>query len=388
MATNDVTSTDMNSEGMYQRGFGSGGINGMHHNVTGWDNTTVGMASSVFDNLLTQNGVRTNDPNYIGALEPIRAGKFLVKWLKVPAFFDNVAVKYLKFFLENAVRSVSGISDNSIQATGATTFGPNGQQFDFPGQLTEGNKDVTLTTITCTGDGLGKLMRYWMYGITDPVTGIHHMYGKDLRFIRPNYSGTLLYVFLGPTCRPGDIEYSCLWHEVWPSSPDGKAKFESQEIGSDQAIGEQSVTLSGIFQDGPECNILAKYIVAGTGLAGQSYFDQMLPAYMYDKYIAKLSETKAADTDIAKSLDMTVANKMAMHTNEGDVYKSALSTREAVTKKYGVDTSAVSGQKAITKEQMFSDLAIETTDTTADPLDTNKKDSAGNATVPTAPTIA
>ena len=40
-------------EGMYQRasGFGKGGINGMHHNVVGWDNTTVGMASSVFDNI-------------------------------------------------------------------------------------------------------------------------------------------------------------------------------------------------------------------------------------------------------------------------------------------------------------------------------------------------
>ena len=39
------------NEGMYQRpsGFGKGGINGMHHNVVGWDNTTVGMASSVFD---------------------------------------------------------------------------------------------------------------------------------------------------------------------------------------------------------------------------------------------------------------------------------------------------------------------------------------------------
>lgn len=377
---------DMNSEGMYQKtnGFGIGGINGMHHNVTGWDNTTVGMASSVFDNLLTQNGVRTNDPNYIGALEPIRAGKFLVKWLKVPAFFDAVAVKYLKFFLENAVRSVSGISDNSIQATGATTFGPNGQQFDFPGQLTEGNKDVTLTTITCTGDGLGKLMRYWMYGITDPVTGIHHMYGKDLRFIRPNYSGTLLYVFLGPTCRPGDIEYSCLWHEVWPSSPDGKAKFESQEIGSDQAIGEQSVTLSGIFQDGPECNILAKYIVAGTGLAGQSYFDQMLPAYMYDKYIAKLNnkEGNGASDDIAKKLDMTVANKMAMHTATGDVYTSAKNTRDAANAAYGVSSSAVSGQTPVTKVQMFKDVVNMSTDKFQDSLSASTTD----PNVPTVPT--
>lgn len=344
-------------EGMYKYSgdFGKGGINGMHHNVVGWDNTTVGMASSVFDNLLTQNGIKSFDPNHIGALEPIRTGKFIVKWLKVPSFFNPVAVKYLKFFLENAVRSVEGIADNQINASGSVTFGPNGQQFDFPGQLTQGNKDVTLNTITCTGDGLGKLMRYWMYGITDPVTGIHHMYGKDLRFIRPNYSGTLLYVFLGPTCRPGDIEYACLWNEVWPSSPDGVSKFNSGEIGSDTAVDAQSVTLSGIFQDGPEVNILAKYIVAGTGLAGQSYFEQMLPAYMYDKYIGPLN-TPNSRADVQKQLDMTIATRMASEA-AGNVYGTAMGTRKTVTDQYGVNTSTVSGETTRTVDGMYSELS-------------------------------
>ena len=344
-------------EGMYQKDgdFGKGGINGMHHNVVGWDNTTVGMASSVFDNLLTQNGIKSFDPNHIGALEPIRTGKFIVKWLKVPSFFDPVAVKYLKFFLENAVRSVEGIADNQINASGSVTFGPNGQQFDFPGQLTQGNKDVTLNTITCTGDGLGKLMRYWMYGITDPVTNIHHMYGKDLRFIRPNYSGTLLYVFLGPTCRPGDIEYACLWNEVWPSSPDGISKFNSGEIGSDTAVDAQSVTLSGIFQDGPEVNILAKYIVAGTGLAGQSYFEQMLPAYMYDKYIGPLSVSETRG-DVQKQLDMTISKRMASEAAD-NVYKDAMGTRKTVTEQYGVNTSSVSGEATRTVDGMYNEIS-------------------------------
>ena len=346
-------------EGMYQRisGYGKGGINGMHHNVVGWDNTTVGMASSVFDNLLTQNGIKSFDPNHIGALEPIRTGKFIVKWLKVPSFFDPVAVKYLKFFLENAVRSVEGIADNQINASGSVTFGPNGQQFDFPGQLTQGNKDVTLNTITCTGDGLGKLMRYWMYGITDPVTNIHHMYGKDLLFIRPNYSGTLLYVFLGPTCRPGDIEYACLWNEVWPSSPDGVSKFNSGEIGSDTAVDAQSVTLSGIFQDGPEVNILAKYIVAGTGLAGQSYFEQMLPAYMYDKYIGPLNEpSRRNEENLQTNLDMTIATRMASEA-AGNVYGTAMGTRKTVTEQYGVNTSTVSGEATRTVNGMYDELS-------------------------------
>ena len=381
-----MANTEQFLEGMYQKtdGFGKGGINGMHHNVVGWDNTTVGMASSVFDNLLSQNGVRTNDPNHIGALEPIRTGKFIIKWLKVPSFFDPVAVKYLKFFLENAVRSVEGIADNQINAAGSVTFGPNGQQFDFPGQLTQGNKDVTLNTITCTGDGLGKLMRYWMYGITDPVTGIHHMYGKDLRFIRPNYCGTLLYVFLGPTCRPGDIEYACLWNEVWPSSPDGVAKFNSGEIGSDTAVDAQSVTLSGIFQDGPEVNILAKYIVAGTGLAGQSYFNQMLPAYMYDKYINKLSATTpdTEGTDLRNALNMTVDGKMAM-LKDTDVYTSQIrNTRKDVTEQYGVNVSAVSGDPTRTVDGMLSELVGDAkfgTDKFVDPAKPAKPATGNNA---------
>ena len=350
---------DTTIDGIYRKdpdvGYGIGGINGMHHDVLGWDNTTVGMASSVFDNLLSQNGVRTNDPNYLGALEPIRAGKFIVKWLKVPTFFNTVAVKYLKFFLENAVKSVSGISSNQIAVSGTVQFGANQSEMDFPGQLKQNNKNVELTTITCTGDGLGKLMRYWMYGITDPDTNIHHMYGKNLRFIRANYSGTLLYVFLGPTARPGDIEYACIWHDVWPTSPDGKDIFNSGEIGSDTAVADRTVELTGIFQDGPEVNILAKYIVAGTGLAGQSYFEQMLPAYMYDKYVGPLGNP-ATRGDVQKQLDMTIATRMASDA-AGNVYGNALGTRKAVTEQYGINTSAVSGEATRTVDGMYSEIS-------------------------------
>ena len=338
------------------QGYGVGGINGMHHNVVGWDNTTVGMASSVFDNLLSQNGVRTNDPNYIGALEPIRSGRFIVKWLKLPTFFDPVAAKYLKFFLENAVRQVSGISDSQIAESGTVTFGANGQEMSFPGNLKENNKNVTLTTITCTGDGLGKLMRYWMYGITDPQTNVHHMYGKDMRSIRPNYSGTLMYIFMGPTCRPGDIEYACIWHEVWPQSGDGKGKWESNEIGSDTAVGEQQVELTGIFQDGPEVNILAKYIVAGTGLAGQSYFDQMLPAYMYTDYIDRLKGE--GNKEFKTTFSLAQADKMS-DANVGPVYGPTKDTRDTILKAYGVDSASIPSGKAdvVQKNYMINEVS-------------------------------
>lgn len=349
--------------------YGIGGINGMHHDDFGWDNTTVGMASSVFDNLLSQNGVRSNDPNYIGALEPIRAGRFIVKWLKVPTFFNKTAVKYLKFFLENAVKSVSGLQDNTLASAGDVTFGANGQTMSFPGNLKENNQTVSLSTITCTGDGLGKLMRYWIYGITDPVTGIHHMYGRNLRFIRPNYCGTLMYIFMGPTCRPGDIEYACIWHEVWPTSGNGTSQWESQEIGSDAAISEKQVDFTGIFQDGPEVNILAKYIVAGTGLAGQSYFDQMLPAYMYERFMLKL---QAKDAETIKGIELSQKAKMEA-ANEYIYDKDIKDSRTEVLQKYGVTSdrlppAQLSGEGVDITSAMMDEANNFNRDNYADPI--------------------
>ena len=165
-------------------------------------------------------------------------------------------------------------------------------------------------------------------------------YGKDLRFIRPNYSGTLLYVLLGPTARPGDIEYACMWNEVWPTSSDGKDKYNSGEIGADTTVADQTVELSGIFQDGPEVNILAKYIVAGTGLAGQSYFDQVLPAYMYDKYINNISG-QTEENETITNISVTQKDKLstALASSYTDDVKNI---RTGLVNKYGVTTNAPS----------------------------------------------
>ena len=143
---------------------------------------------------------------------------------------------------------------------------------------------------------------------------------------------------MGPTCRPGDIEYSCIWNEVWPSSPDGKSKFESQEIGSDAAISEDSVEFQGIFQDGPECNILAKYIVAASGLAGQSYFDQLLPAYMYDKFVNNIANN---DADTISNMSLAQSSKLGKA--QADVYTSDIKKirNEKIIQKYGLDADNV-----------------------------------------------
>ena len=86
-------------EGMYQKdqnvGYGLGGINGMHHDELGWDNTSVGMASSVFDNVLTQNGVRTYDPNYTPSKVNIDA-ELAKKWLNNGAQPTEVVARLFK----------------------------------------------------------------------------------------------------------------------------------------------------------------------------------------------------------------------------------------------------------------------------------------------------
>ena len=72
----------------------------------------------------------------------------------------------------------------------------------------------------------------------------------------------------------------------------------------------------------------------GAGLAGQSYFDQMLPAYMYDKYINKIA-TK--DKDTVDGLSMTQEKKL---NGMSDVYTTdVINIRKDAVTKYGLDSS-------------------------------------------------
>ena len=114
-----------------------------------------------------------------------------------------------------------------------------------------------------------------------------------------------------------------------------------------------------MFQDGPECNILAKYIVAGTGLAGQSYFDQMLPAYMYDKYIKGIGQDTAGTSDTVKQMSLAQADKMAAAS--GTYTEEITKIRSDVVTKYGLDSDKVPS-RVLTTPNSIAELAAASKD--------------------------
>lgn len=333
-------------------GYGYGGVAGIKHpGVVGWNNVVVGMAASVMNDVIMMNGASSNDPNAIAALEPIRAGRFLVKWLKVPPFFDPIAISYLTLFLEKFVRGINGIPDNTVSTMSSAPLGVIQRELDFPGIYKESGKTFTLNTITCSGDGLGKLIKYWLYAMSDRVTGVAHMYGKNLRFIRPNYSGTLLYVFLGPTCRPEDIEFSCMWHECFPTSSDGDSKFNNSQIGEVGSLSEQEVEFSGIYDVSPVVDILAQYVVAASGLYGQSQFDSVLPAYMYDLF----ATGSTSDEDLKRSMNLNLRERIKQVMDDPIANKYTSYTDDIITKHDELSDLKGTGNNAISNSITFED---------------------------------
>lgn len=333
-------------------GYGYGGVGGIKHkDVVGWNNVTVGLAASVMNDTIMMNGAMSHDPNTIPLLEPIRAGRFIVKWLKVPPFFDPIVVSYLTFFLEKCVRGVEGIPDNQISTVSSANIGTVQRELDFPGIYKEGGKSVTLNTLTCTGDGLGKLLKYWLYGMSDRETGVAHMYGKNLRFHRSNYSGSLIYIFLGPTCRPEDIEFSCLWNEVYPTASDNDSKFNNSQIGEVGSLSEQSVEFSGIYLVSPVVDILAQYIVAASGLYGQSQFDTVLPNYMYDLFLG----SSTSDEDLKRSMNLNLRTRINQVINDPVAKNYTSYTEQTIAKHDEVNELKGTSNNAIGSAVTFED---------------------------------
>lgn len=273
--------------------------------VVGWENTTAPLAGNVEHRLTAQNGVQAYDPNDTALREPLRRGLFLVKWLRWPPFFDPKVIQVSKWLLEEMVRGVSGLPDNTLSSI-ESQFGVVKQKMTTSGIYEEGGTGLTIKVPEFAGSPLRKLLRYWLYGVSDKRTGVNHFYGRKLRGVQANRSGTLIYVLLGPTARPDDIEYSCIIHNCMPYTD--KASHLSGDIGD--AGGEElwDIELKGLFDEGPEVDALAKIIVQGYGLYGESFLDSALPAYMYDQIIAnkedpaKMAEYFSMQSDLKRAV--------------------------------------------------------------------------------------
>lgn len=249
----------------------------------GFENNTVGIAGDIGKSLLTQNGILSNDPAVLSNNEPFRTGRFLVKILSYPAFFSDRMKNYLQVFVESNAREVGGIPANSLDRIDVED-GVVRRPSSYPGIYKESGNEISIKTVEYAGSPVRKLVDYWLGGVSDPKTGVAHMYGKAMRFLAKNYTMSFIYILLGPTARPEDIEYACMLHNAMPYAE--KTDHLGSTIGDAGSGIEMDIPFAGIFDHkNPMINELAKVIVEAYGLYAETHLNSMLPAYLYEDYM-------------------------------------------------------------------------------------------------------
>lgn len=263
--------------------------------LVGYSSVTAGVGGFYQNRANTQAGIQLVDPDVQAMCEPFRMGRFILKIMKFPPFFPTIACEIARWLFEDNARAVDGVPENSI-STIDIERGATQRSISYPGMYKESGKDITIKTPEWKGRPLGKFMEWWIGGLSDRETGIGHLWGRDLNYVRPNYGMTFLYVILGPQGRPEDIEFSCLWHDCFPTK-EVAGYMGSNTLGDVGSTGDQDVTLTGIYQTGVEADLLAQIITAQMGLYNESYLDMILPAYFYKGQLGatleKLAETKS-----------------------------------------------------------------------------------------------
>ena len=298
----------------YTYGVGNGGYK--LDNVIGFENTTRGPGGSFDNKLTTQQGLQSYDAASLNIREPFRIGRFIFKIVKIPPFFDEKIAHYMRFVLEDNIKQVSGIPENSIdtisQTNGATRI-----ESDFPGNYKQSAKELNVQTIEYAGGVVRKLVNYWMGGISDRETTIGHLYGANLPFVRSSYSASFLYTILGPTARPTDIEFNAMFHECWPTK-EVAGYLSSNTLGDVGGVSDVEIPLTGLYQNSPEVDILGQLIAAGYGLYSESALNQTMPAYIYQTYFGKAMDSEKAR--IALSIQQSHRLKdMANQTNTSSI---------------------------------------------------------------------
>lgn len=264
---------------------------GTRYLVPGWEGATAGIYGDIRLGA-SQQGIKNLEPASWGIREPLRLGHFMWLILKMPAFFHREIVDVFRFVFQDMVKEVSGIPQNSIGVI-TQQFGAVGQSADYPGIYQEQGKEVTVKTCEFRGSLTRKLMDYWVGGISDRETGFSTMYGKDIPFVRSAYSASFLYVILGAQGRVEDIEYACIFHECWPSD-EVTGHLSTVTLGDAGSLSDVDIKLSGIFQRGPEVDILAQLMVAAFGVYSETALDQTLPSWAYNLYFGYADANREA----------------------------------------------------------------------------------------------
>lgn len=297
------------------------GLNGVRGDrfvsVAGWEHGTVGFAGNVYSRLASENGIQPVDPSITAAREPFKVGRFLLKVLRNVPFFDKKICAVWRYIIEDTTTEFNGIQSYQVD-TFQKQHGVIKQNSTYVGIYKENNGEFTIKVPESAGQLVRKALDYWFYGMSDPKTGVAHFYGKDIRDLQANKSMDILYVLLGPTCRPEDIEYAAIYHQCVCTTP----KHDHNNAGTLGEAGqgvEHDLTFSGIFDRGPEVDRLAAVIVDREGLYEERSQNALLPAYIYQTYLQNASTNPDLNTEaMGMSLSDRIADSIAQTTNNLD----------------------------------------------------------------------
>jgi hypothetical protein len=294
-----------------KQGVGVNGIRGdRFESVPGWEHGTVGFAGNVYSRLASENGIQPVDPAVTASREPFKVGRFLLKVLRTVPFFDDKVTAAWRYIIEDTATEFSGIQSYTFE-TFQKTHGVVRQNSTYTGIYKENNGEFSIKVPETAGQLVRKSIDYWHYGCSDPKTGVAHFYGKNYRDLQPNKSMTILYVLLGPTCRPEDIEYAAIYHDCIVTTP----KHDHNNAGTlgDAGQGvEHDLTFQGTFDRGPEVDRLAAIIVDREGLYEERSQNAVLPSYIYNQYMGVGGDANAATSELSDAnVGMTIVDRLA-----------------------------------------------------------------------------
>jgi hypothetical protein len=301
-----------------KKGVGVNGISGdRFESVPGWEHGTVGFAGNVYSRLASENGIQPVDPAVTASREPFKVGRFLLKVLRTVPFFDDKVTAAWRYIIEDTATEFSGIQSYTFE-TFQKTHGVVRQNSTYTGIYKENNGEFSIKVPETAGQLVRKSIDYWHYGCSDPKTGVAHFYGKNYRDLQPNKSMTILYVLLGPTCRPEDIEYAAIYHDCIVTTP----KHDHNNAGTlgDAGQGvEHDLTFQGTFDRGPEVDRLAAIIVDREGLYEERSQNAVLPSYIYEQYMGIGSTDDKAKAELSgANVGMTIIDRLAAEIQPGD----------------------------------------------------------------------
>lgn len=269
--------------------------NGYKPNIPGFGSYRAGLPFNFEDStLLTQQGIQSRDSKEQGIREPLLISQFIIKILRFPLFYPEDANRLAKIFFEDNVKEVSPPPQNAIEVV-ETTNGVTAQPSVHASIYKKTGNEITLKCPETSGSPLNQLLTYHLSGISDSELGHRHLWGFEGKRMLRAYSFDFAVVFLGPSGRPDDVEYSYLFCNAFPFEE--RSSHYTAVRGEPGSGQEFDIPFKGQFLTGTAVDRLARAIVAGSGLYNETKEDIRLPFALYDKITDATAELRAEFAD-------------------------------------------------------------------------------------------